>query len=187
MYAPTFRDDDVTELDVPLTLDASALADQLGEGYRLLLRRHYHMGQRAAFLGNDRVSDVSLHPDVSDLYLAADVLVSDYSSVFFDFAVTGKPIVLFAYDLEHYRDRLRGFTMDLHVDMPGPVVHRQVDLATDLLNLPAIQADFAQRYAIFRDRFCHLDDGHATKRVIAQLRSGHLPLSGAHAEPNLVS
>jgi CDP-glycerol glycerophosphotransferase len=170
LYAPTFRDDDAVELDTPFTLDAPGLAARLGDGYRLLLRRHYFLGARSPFSGHDRVRDVSAYADVSGLYLAADVLVSDYSSVIFDFAVTGKPILLFAYDLEHYRDRLRGFTMDLAVDMPGPVLEYQADLETALLNLPEVTADYAERYAVFRDRYCHLDDGHATERVVAQLR-----------------
>jgi CDP-glycerol glycerophosphotransferase len=170
LYAPTFRDDDVTDLDVPLSLDVSALAAHLGEGYRFLVRRHYFHGQRPPLPGDERIRDVSSYSNVSDLYLAADVLVSDYSSVIFDFAVTGKPILLFAYDLEHYRDRLRGFTMDLHVDMPGPVLHHQAELETALLDLAAVRAAFAERYAVFRDRYCHLDDGHATERVVNHLR-----------------
>lgn len=170
LYAPTYRDDDVTELDVPYSLDVAALAARLGTGYRLMLRRHYFLGHRTEFSGHSRVHDVSAYSDVSDLYLAADVLVSDYSSVIFDFAVTGKPILLFAYDLEHYRDRLRGFTMDLEVDMPGPVLANEAQLAAALVDLPAISAYFAARYAVFRDRYCHLDDGHATERVVAHLR-----------------
>ncbi len=170
LYAPTFRDDDAVELDTPFTLDVPRLASRLGDRYRLLLRWHYFLGTRSPFSGNERVRDVSGFPNVSDLYLAADVLVSDYSSAIFDFAVTRKPILLFAYDLEHYRDRLRGFTMDLAVDMPGPVVENQADLESALLNLTTVTEDYAARYAIFRDRYCHLDDGHATERVVTHLR-----------------
>lgn len=171
LYAPTYRDDDAIEREVPFALDPTALVDQLGEGHRLLLRRHYFLGQQQPFRGDERIRDVSAHPDVADLYLAADVLVTDYSSVIFDFAVTGKPILLFAYDLEHYRDRLRGFTLDLDVDMPGPILYNQDQLAEALLDLPVIVEHYARRYEAFQQLYCHLDDGHATERVVARLRS----------------
>jgi len=171
LYAPTYRDDDVIEREVPFALDPVALVDRLGDGYRMLLRRHYFLAQQGPFTGDDRIVEVSAHPDAADLYLAADVLITDYSSVIFDFAVTGKPILLFAYDLEHYRDRLRGFTLDLEVDMPGPVLYDQDQLAEALLDLPALVASYAERYTNFRGLYCHLDDGHATERVVAQLRT----------------
>jgi CDP-glycerol glycerophosphotransferase len=113
------------------------------------------------------VRDVSGHPDISDLYLAADVLVTDYSSSMFDFAVTGKPIVLYAYDLAHYRDRLRGFTLDLAAEAPGPIVLDQEALTDALLDLPAVAAAHADRYARFVARYCALEDGRASARVVA--------------------
>ncbi len=169
LYAPTYRDDDVMEDDVPLPLNAAALAERLGESYHLLLRRHYFLGHRSPVPGQARVLDVSEYPDISHLYLAADVLVTDYSSVMFDFAVTGKPIILYAYDLEHYRDRLRGFTFDLDAEAPGPVVLDRDHLADALLDLDGVRADYGAKYAAFRDRYCHLEDGHATDRVLTAL------------------
>lgn len=93
--------------------------------------------------------------------------MTDYSSALFDFAVTGKPVLVYAYDLEHYRDRLRGFTFDLVTEGPGPVFTDQPSLTRALLDLPGTAAAFADQHAVFRDRYCHLEDGHATERVIA--------------------
>jgi CDP-glycerol glycerophosphotransferase len=166
LYAPTYRDDDVTRTDAPLGLDLTALTHQLGQDFVVLLRMHYYLGHRPAFPSGERVRDVSMHPDVTELYLAADVLVTDYSSALFDFAVTGKPLVLYAYDLEHYRDRLRGFTFDLETESPGPVLTDQASLTTALLALPQTTRTYADRYVAFRERYCHLEDGHATERVI---------------------
>jgi CDP-glycerol glycerophosphotransferase len=112
------------------------------------------------------VRDLSAHPDIAELHLAADVLVTDYSSSVFDFAVTGKPIVLFAYDLEHYRDELRGLTLDVSTELPGPVVLEAEALAEVLADLPDLRARWSERYAVFRQRFCHLEDGHASERVL---------------------
>jgi len=168
LYAPTFRDDEV-EGDVPLGLDVVALADALGPGYVLLVRQHYYLGHRPRYPDGPGLRDVSVYPDISDLYLAADALVTDYSSALFDFAVTGKPILLHPYDLEHYRDRLRGFTFDILAESPGPVVLDQAELTQLLRDLPGVAAQHAERYDRFRARYCHLDDGHATERVLEQL------------------
>jgi CDP-glycerol glycerophosphotransferase len=166
LYAPTYRDDQVGLAEGTPGLDPEALAARLGEGHLLLLRRHYYLGHQRPLPDTERVRDVSDDADIAELHLAADVLVTDYSSSIFDFAVTGKPIVLFAYDLEHYRDRLRGFTLDLATEMPGPVVLDPDALAEVLTDLPGLRARWAERYAAFRQRFCHLDDGHASERVL---------------------
>ena len=168
LYAPTWRDDEV-EGEVPLGLDAVALAAALGPGTVLLVRQHYFLGHRRPYPDGPSLRDVSAYPDIADLYLAADALVTDYSSALFDFAVTGKPILVYAYDLEHYRDRLRGFTFDLVEDSPGPVVREQAVLTELLHDLPATARAWAAPYGRFRDRYCRLDDGHATTRVLEQL------------------
>jgi CDP-glycerol glycerophosphotransferase len=170
LYAPTYRDDDVDEHDTPLPLDTAQLMHQLGGDFHLMLRRHYFLDHREPHSGTERVHDVSSYPEISELYLAADVLVSDYSSTLFDFAVTGKPIVLYAYDLEHYRDRLRGFTLDLMQEAPGPIVLTQSELLEALSDLAAVRAESAVRYQAFRSQYCALEDGHATERVLEYLR-----------------
>lgn len=167
LYAPTYRDDEAdVGADAPLGLDAEALGARLGPDALVLLRLHHYMWHQPRPASSDRVLDVSEHPDIADLYLVADALVTDYSSSMFDFAVTGKPIVLFAYDLERYRDRLRGFTFDLETEGPGPVVLEQEALAEALLDLPALAAAEADRYGRFVKRWCALEDGRASERVL---------------------
>ena len=112
------------------------------------------------------VHDVSFHPDISDLYLAADVMVTDYSSTMFDFAITGKPMLFYTYDLEHYRDALRGFYFDIEADAPGPLVRTTGQLVDAIADLDAVQRRYDASYARFRSRFCHLEDGLATQRVV---------------------
>ena len=169
LYAPTYRDDEVFGGDAPLGLDLQRLTRQLGAGYIVLLRRHYYLGHRQPLTSTTRLRDVSSEPDIAELYLAADALVTDYSSSIFDFAITGKPIVMFAYDLPHYRDRLRGFTLDLATDLPGPVVADPGELAALLADLRGLRAAGADRYAAFAARYTQLEDGHASRRVLAQL------------------
>jgi CDP-glycerol glycerophosphotransferase len=167
LYAPTWRDnlvDDSGGLRFSLALDVERMAAELGSDHALLLRMHYLLaGRQAEGLGSFGLN-VSDHPDIRELYLAADVLVTDYSSAMFDFAVTGKPIVFFTYDLEAYRDGVRGFYFDLEAEAPGPVCRTSGDLV-DALRAPHAGRDDS-RYAAFRERFCPYDDGQAAARVV---------------------
>ena len=173
LYVPTWRDDEYYAQDVALGLDVEQFTTTMGEGWCLLPRIHYYMADRFALPQNDpRVRDVSYYPDIRDLYLAADVMVTDYSSAMFDFAVTGKPMIFYTYDLAHYRDSVRGFYFDFIPEAPGPVVETMPALLDVLSRLDATQHEYRDRYATFRDLWCHLEDGHATDRVIDLLRAG---------------
>jgi CDP-glycerol glycerophosphotransferase len=172
LYAPTFRDDEKFgdgPTQVQMGLDIPALMASWGpEGY-LLARSHPLMTGRTVVPDLPGVVDTSYYPDVRDLYLAADVLVTDYSSVMFDFAITGKPIVLYAYDLQRFREEIRGFYFDLEEAAPGPIVRTTEELAATLADLPGLGRQNDKVYADFVARFCSLEDGHATDRLLARL------------------
>jgi CDP-glycerol glycerophosphotransferase len=174
LHAPTWRDDEKSDegrFRHSVALDADLLADALPEGARLLLRLHRNVTDRPAASANGFVLDVSDHPDIADLYLAADVLVSDYSSAVYDFAVTGKPIILYAPDLDRYRDSVRGLYFDYEDWAPGPVTATPDELASALTALDAYDRDWAERYEAFVQRFCPHEDGRAGARVAARLTS----------------
>jgi CDP-glycerol glycerophosphotransferase len=139
-----------------------------------LLRTHTNVTSQVAASSSPFVVDVSAHPDVAELYLAADALVSDYSSAVFDFAVTRKPIVLFAPDLDRYRDDVRGLYFDYEKWAPGPVTRTSAELAEALAAVAALpdrdQRD-VPRYADFLARFCPHEDGRAGERVVERIRS----------------
>ncbi|MQS15102.1 bifunctional glycosyltransferase family 2 protein/CDP-glycerol:glycerophosphate glycerophosphotransferase [Streptomyces kaniharaensis] len=165
LYAPTHRE--AKGGYVPL-LDVKELARRLGPSYTLLVRTHYFHtggpGDLAAGEDAAEIVDVSAHPTVEDLYLAADVLVTDYSSMMFDYAVLDRPIVVFAPDWDEYR-RVRGVYFDLFAEPPGAVTVDVDGLAKALL---AGDADPAAR-ARFRARFCPWDDGGAAERVVRRV------------------
>jgi CDP-glycerol glycerophosphotransferase len=174
LYAPTWRDDEFYLAGAPpaqLALDAQSFLSELGRGHSLLSRLHPKMADRSALPDLPDVTDVSTYPDAHELYLAADVLVTDYSSVMFDFAVTGKPILYYTYDLESYRDSLRGFYYDLEPLAPGPMVRTQAELVAALSDLPGVAAEYGQRYTEFQARFCALEDGQATERLAPVVRA----------------
>jgi CDP-glycerol glycerophosphotransferase len=157
LYAPTHRE--YEEAYVP-RLDVGRLAAALGPDHVVLVRPHYFYDPEP--LVGAQLVDVASHPSVEELCLAADVLLTDYSSIMFDYAVLDRPIVIHAPDWEEYRTR-RGVYFDLLAEPPGAVARSEAEVAEAL----AARAE-AER-AAFRARFCALDDGHAAERVVERV------------------
>ena len=172
LYAPTWRDDEVLPEGgraFELAFDLDAFTERLGDDHVVLLRLHHLLTQRLEAVDHPAVRDVSLYPDISHLYVAADVLITDYSSTMFDFAVTGRPILFYTYDLEDYQHRLRGFYFEFEPEAPGPLLATTGEVLDALADLPGVAERHAERYARFQARYCHLEDGHATERVLDRL------------------
>ncbi|MFV2083507.1 bifunctional glycosyltransferase/CDP-glycerol:glycerophosphate glycerophosphotransferase [Micromonospora sp. LOL_021] len=156
--------------------DADAFAEVLGPDAWLLIRSHYfHDRQRTGRAPNapasGRVRDVSAHPVVEDLYLAADVLITDYSSAMFDYAILDRPIVIYAPDAAAYA-MARGVYFDITAEPPGAVATTFGHLL-DVFRTGAVDDDAATKARTqFRGRFCHLDDGHAAERVVRRALLG---------------
>lgn len=170
LYAPTWRDDALTSAaghGFPQHLDFNALARALGTDHVTLVRAHPRM-QEVMVTGNadSRVMDVTRYPDMAELLLIADVLITDYSSAMFDFAVTGRPMLFFTYDLERYRDRIRGFYFDFEAEAPGPLLRTSGDVIDALRNLAAIEGSYRGAYEAFAAKFCSLEDGQAAARAV---------------------
>ena len=168
LYAPTHRD----WLDGPiLTFDLARIADALGPDHVLLARLHYFYGEDPVLRRlheEGRVRDVAGHPSIEELCLAADVLLTDYSSLMFDYAVLDRPIVIHAPDWEVYR-AVRGTYFDLMEQPPGVVTRTDDELLAALRSRTAWGEDAARKRAAFRAEHCALEDGHAAERVVRRL------------------
>jgi CDP-glycerol glycerophosphotransferase len=170
LYAPTWRDDARTRaggFGFPQHLDLDAITKSLGDDHVLLVRGH-HMIMESLVNGtaNRKIIDVTRYPDIADLFLVADVLITDYSSAMFDFAVTGRPILLFTYDLERYRDKLRGFYFDFEAQAPGPLLRTSAEVIDAMRDLDDVNRSYRAAYDRFAARFCSLEDGHAAARAV---------------------
>jgi CDP-glycerol glycerophosphotransferase len=161
LYAPTHRE---YETDGSERLDLDALAGLLGPEHVVLARQHYIVKGRLG-AGGGRVHDVSSHPSVEELCLAADVLITDYSSIMFDYAVLDRPILIHAPDWETYRS-MRGTYFDLLAQPPGLVSSDASGLAQALRSGAAGGEEAGALRAAFRERFCSLEDGGAAERVV---------------------
>jgi CDP-glycerol glycerophosphotransferase (TagB/SpsB family) len=164
LYAPTWRDNHRVGrvFNKVLYLDPEEIVSSVDNAV-VLVRGHYNSMRAAEQRDPDkRIIDVTRYPDIGALYLAADALVTDYSSVFFDFAITDKPMVFLAPDLAEYRDDNRGFYLDYHETVPGPICLTTGEVVAALSGPDR----FVDRRREFRQQYVPHDDGGASARVV---------------------
>ncbi|GAA2842248.1 CDP-glycerol glycerophosphotransferase (TagB/SpsB family) [Leucobacter komagatae] len=169
LYAPTWRDnlrDGSGKYKNPVLLTPKHVSEAFGRDGVLLIRGHSNTVRSAETVNGSNSIDVSSYPDVNDLMLAADVLVTDYSSIQFDFVNTGKPIIFLVPDLEEYRDSVRGFYLDFETTVPGPIARTAEDVVEVLRVFDVVERNYAERYETFVKRFAPDDDGASSERFV---------------------
>lgn len=169
LYAPTWRDNNFYgrgRYKFDLHIDLDLLKEKLSNDYIIIMRMHYLVAENLNLYNyNGFIYDFSQHEDIRELYLISDMLITDYSSVFFDYAILKRPIIFYVYDLEEYRDKLRGFYFDFQREAPGPLVKTTEELLDAINNLIADNT-IKEKLDKFREKFCYLEDGNASKRVV---------------------
>lgn len=173
LYAPTWRDDDYFargKYNFELQLNLRKLKEKLGNNYIILLRMHYFIANQIDITSYKGFAyDFSNYDDIAELYLVSDILITDYSSVFFDYANLQRPILFYTYDLEKYRDQLRGFYLDIEKELPGPLLMQTKEVIDAILNIDQVKDEFKERYKVFYNKFCKWDDGKASKKTVAEV------------------
>ncbi|MFM9367032.1 CDP-glycerol glycerophosphotransferase family protein [Streptomyces sp. Da 82-17] len=168
LYAPTFRGTPKDGRKHQLQLDVRRFTEELGDEHTLLVRAHYMERAELPVCAPGTLVDVSGHHDVSELLCLADVLVTDYSSIMFDYALLDRPIVLFAPDLDAYAAE-RGSYFDLRERAPGPVVDTEDALLRTLADLKPADTEHAERRREFAAEFGTHDDGGSARAVVDAL------------------
>ncbi|MEU3520394.1 bifunctional glycosyltransferase family 2 protein/CDP-glycerol:glycerophosphate glycerophosphotransferase [Streptomyces sp. NPDC006654] len=188
LYAPTHRDYRRTQRPV---LDLDRIVRRLGPRFVVLARAHYWHGGPLAT--GSRVIDVSEHPSVEDLCLASDALITDYSSIMFDYANLDRPIVVHTADWDAYH-AARGTYFDLRASPPGAVARTEDELIDIFATGHWCGSRSAQLRAAFRERFCRYDDGRAAERVVRHVVLGEpaglpevIPPGERHPVPSAAS
>ncbi|MCF6514827.1 CDP-glycerol glycerophosphotransferase family protein [Lactobacillus sp. S2-2] len=170
LYAPTYRDNQFESkgkytFELPFSLDD--FKNKFGEDAVLILRMHYLISNALDISDySDFVYDYSNYSNISDLYLVSDVLVTDYSSVFFDYAYLKRPIIFYPYDYHVYKDDLRGFYLNYENDLPGDIVHNEKDLMTSLELSMNNNVKENKQFMDFYNRFCAIDEGLSSQKVV---------------------
>lgn len=171
LYAPTWRDDKFYgkgkyKFDLELKLDQ--LREELGDDYIVVLRMHYLVAENfdlTPYVGF--AYDFSNYEDIRELYLISDLLITDYSSVFFDYGNLRRPMIFYVYDIDTYRDKLRGFYFDFEEKAPGPLA-KTTDEVIQYIKL-AEKEPLNTKFEEFYNTFCYLEDGEASKRVVEEV------------------
>ncbi|MGY3703560.1 hypothetical protein BW731_09265 [Vagococcus martis] len=166
LYAPTWR----TKGNFTLAMDIEKMSKELGEDYFILVKLH-HFSKANFDLSDyaDFCRDVSLESDIRELYLISDILITDYSSVMFDFALLEKPMIFYVYDYEKYKDELRGFYFDFEKEAPGELAYTTNDLVKILKNMDKYTNLNKDRYQAFSNKFNQYDKGNASEIVYKKI------------------
>lgn len=170
LYAPTYRSNQ-HDAEIGYTykeeIDFEQLKEKIGKDYIILFRAHYFVANNFDFEKyKGFVFDVSKADDINELYIISDLLITDYSSVFFDYANLKRPIIFYMYDLEHYRDKSNGFYINLD-ELPGKIVTTQSKLEEEIQKIDQNNI-YNEKYKEFNNKYNYLDDGHATERVVKE-------------------
>lgn len=173
LYAPTWRDNkfyDIGKYKFELDLDVQALKDSFGEDVIILVKYHYLVVDSIDWgKYNGFVRSCDANQDISLLYLVSDLLITDYSSVMFDYSLLKRPMFFYCYDLDDYKDSLRGFYFDFIQEAPGPIVKTTEDLIKIMNNYdPELYQD---RYDAFVKKYNHWDDGNASRKLVELIES----------------
>lgn len=169
LYAPTWRDNafNLQGYTFELNLDFTKWHKILGDDYVIIFKPHYLIAQHFVVPNglSEFVLTIPATADINELYIISDQLITDYSSVFFDYAILNRPIYFYMFDFETYRDDLRGFYLQVPKALPNDICYTQDQLLTAIRSG---QFDF-KRLAAFNERFNHLQDGKASRRVIDEV------------------
>jgi CDP-ribitol ribitolphosphotransferase len=165
LYAPTFRDN---EIDSPRMAELiKELDDKLSEEYYIGLRLHPFVAETFQMEHKGRrICQMSFEKDINTLILASDILVTDYSSIVFEYCLTTRPMIFYAYDYEEFSNQGRGFYHNYKAFVPGPVASNSQEVI-DLINKNEFDLE---RIKEFTNTNYFYEDGNATSRLVELLK-----------------
>lgn len=162
LYAPTWR----LKNSFDLMLDLESFKASLSDDYILILRlHHFSVAGWTQPEKDDFIYDFSMYDSVEELYLVSDLLITDYSSVMFDYSILDRPIILFTYDMEEYQEKLRGLYIDIEADKPGPILYTSRDVEKAIVNLDETEKNFKSFRDSFRKKFIHYECADSAKKI----------------------
>ncbi|UQS86533.1 CDP-glycerol glycerophosphotransferase family protein [Nicoliella spurrieriana] len=176
-YAPTWRDDQYVtrgQYKFDLPFDLKRFFQVVPNDTMLIIRPHYLIKDHINIEGFENRVKILADEDISSIYLITDLLITDYSSVMFDFANLNRPMLFYSYDLQHYRDQLRGFYFDYQSQLPGPLTINQQQFFKQL-ELYSQTGTFKNEYdkmKMFRKRFCSWESADSAEQVVKIIRGG---------------
>ncbi len=169
LYAPTWRDNEFFKKGSYRFRNHFPFDEMLEQDSEVvvLLRTHYLVGESIDLSAyNHRVIDCSHYTDIRDLYLIADLLITDYSSVMFDYAFLNRPMIFYMYDYDTYKHDIRGFYFNPEKELPGPIVKTPAQLKAAINLFFQYPTLIDEKYYQFKDKYCIENHSLAAKVVV---------------------
>ena len=168
LYAPTWR----VKNQFDLKLDLDSFRKALSDEYVLVLRlHHYSIRGWEQPKQDDFIYDLSRYDSIEELYLISDILITDYSSVMFDYAILDRPIILFTYDLEVYKDKLRGLYVDIEENRPGPMLFTSDEVENAIVNLDKLEEETSSLRKKFQEKFLQYECENSSEKIFNEVIS----------------
>lgn len=172
LYAPTWRennkDDNGYQFDIPFNF--SKLKELLPDNWVLLVRMHYLVSDKLIISDNDKdqIINLSNYNDMAELLLISDVLITDYSSCFFDYALLNRPIVFYLHDRQEYEENLRGlYLTDLMNLLPGNIVEDEKSFYNLIIDITSNKLELDQsKYQQFNDYFNLYERANSSEKIV---------------------
>ena len=166
LYAPTWR----VRNHFDMQLDLNDFKKRLGDEWVILVRLHYFSSAGYSIPADgETIFDYNQYDVVEDLYLASDALMTDYSSVMFDYALLNKPMLFFTYDLENYRDRLRGMYVDIEREAPGPLLYSHEEVMEALGDIDNWNDKYKSKLDAFKEKFLTYENPNSCEMIVQQV------------------
>lgn len=166
LYAPTWRDDYFIKkgsYKFFMPFDLEKIITCLDKEDTFIIRPHYLVGDSINIKGYENQVKVCVDENINELYLISDLLITDYSSVMFDYAILQRPMLFYPYDMVHYKEKLRGFYLDYN-EVPGPIAESEEKLY-EFIDEFVLRGEFLQyseKEQVFGQTFCSWEDGKAS-------------------------
>lgn len=183
LYAPTWRDNEFHgngRYKFNPRMDFGRLQQELSKDTVIIVKYHYLIMDQVDWSPYQGfIYSYDMTYDISTLYLVSDMLITDYSSVMFDYSLLKRPMVFYCYDLEEYKDTLRGFYFDFLAEAPGPVTKTTEELVTAIQQYSKDQ--YQEQYKAFTVKYNHADDGLSSQKIVRLIEqiSGRISESGS--------
>ncbi len=165
MYAPTFREKDLTEYTTKLPI--KEFEKQKNDLFIIKLHPQAK-GVDPKIKLPKNVIDLSYYPDVQDLLLISDILISDYSTIVFEFSLLERPTIFYMHDLKEYLMERGGFDLDINTELPGPIAYNAKELMK-YIKSDQWYADYKKKIDYANKEFNYLNDGHVCERIVKKI------------------
>ncbi|WP_061297948.1 CDP-glycerol glycerophosphotransferase family protein [Clostridium botulinum] len=176
LYAPTWRDNQYSEdgrYKFILPIDLDKFIEKFSKEYVLILKPHYLVADKIDISKyKENVKICGIDWDIQQLYLISDILITDYSSVMFDYSILKKPIIFYMYDLKEYTDEIREFYFNILKEAPGQITLNNTELMEAIENIDELTIKYNDKYTNFCKKYSSIDSGDASKKIINIIQSG---------------